>query len=431
GAAAAAISGIGGGSRRSGRRRHRGSGGGLRRAVLSVLAAVVLLAVAVVVVVGVQVSRAVPAPVSSVAAPPSMALPGSAPALPWPAQGEASLAVAGVGAVGSSGGSAPLPIASLAKMMTALVILSDHPLSGAQQGPSLTITAADAAAYQADVAQQDSVAAVVAGETLTERQALEALLIPSADNIAVVLAGWDAGSVSAFVAKMNAQASRLRLAHTHYADTSGLSPQTTSDASDQVLVAQRLMANPVLASIVAEPQVDLPVAGVVYNYDYDLGKDGIVGVKTGSDGPAGGCFVFAAHQKVAGQQRMVYGAVLGQHSGSSPVQKALDESLQLVTSAGHAFTRSQVLAAGTVVGHVRSRWGASVPLVTASGASFLGRPGQSATATFHGYPLSRSVASGTEAGRLVVRLGSQVTSVPVRTRGALAGPTLRWRLTRT
>ncbi|TME80179.1 MAG: hypothetical protein E6I43_13600 [Chloroflexi bacterium] len=68
---------------------------------------------------------------------------GTAPALPWPAQGEAALLVEGLGEVGSSGGRSPAPMASTAKMMTALIVLDDHPLALNEPGPTLTITRAD------------------------------------------------------------------------------------------------------------------------------------------------------------------------------------------------------------------------------------------------------------------------------------------------
>jgi D-alanyl-D-alanine carboxypeptidase len=73
-------------------------------------------------------------------------------------------------------------------------------------GPGDHRDAADAAVYASDQRPGQSVVRVLPGEKLTERQALEALLIPSGNNIAAMLASWDAGTDGAFVAKMNAQA---------------------------------------------------------------------------------------------------------------------------------------------------------------------------------------------------------------------------------
>ena len=129
---------------------------------------------------------------------------------------------------------------------------------------------------------------------MTERQALQALLLPSANNIAAVLARWDAGSADRFVARMNATARSLGMTHTRYTDPSGYDDATVSTAADQVRIVDRAMRLPVFASIVATPSVTLPVAGTVHNTNTLLGQDGFVGVKTGSDDAAGGCFAFRA-----------------------------------------------------------------------------------------------------------------------------------------
>jgi D-alanyl-D-alanine carboxypeptidase (penicillin-binding protein 5/6) len=66
-------------------------------------------------------------------------------------------------------------IASVAKVMTAYVILHDHPLSSGESGPEIAVQSSEAAAYPSQVRDGDSLVPVVAGERLTERQALEAL----------------------------------------------------------------------------------------------------------------------------------------------------------------------------------------------------------------------------------------------------------------
>jgi serine-type D-Ala-D-Ala carboxypeptidase (penicillin-binding protein 5/6) len=133
-----------------------------------------------------------------------------------------------------------------------------------------------------------------AGETITERQALEALLLPSADNMAWILARWDAGSQAAFAARMNAAARSLAMTGTSYTDPSGLDPCTTSTAADQVRLGIAAMQVPALAAITAESTAVVPVAGVVRNTNALLGQDGIVGLKTGSTQAAGGCLLVAA-----------------------------------------------------------------------------------------------------------------------------------------
>ena len=124
---------------------------------------------------------------------------------------------------------------------------------------------------------------------LTERQALEALLLPSADNVAWILARWDAGSAAAFVDRMNAVAHQLGMTSTRYTDPSGLAASTTSSAADQVRLGIAAMGQPALAGIASQSSALIPVAGTVDNLNSLLGEDGIVGLKTGSTSAAGGC----------------------------------------------------------------------------------------------------------------------------------------------
>jgi D-alanyl-D-alanine carboxypeptidase (penicillin-binding protein 5/6) len=205
-----------------------------------------------------------------------------------------------------------VPIASVAKVMTAYVILQDHPLPADGSGPDLAVQPSEAAAYPSQVRDGDSLVPVVAGEKLTERQALEALLLPSADNMAWILARWDAGSQAAFVARMNATARRLGMTSTSYTDPSGLDPSTASTAADQVRLGMAAMRVPALAAIAAMPAAVVPEAGVVRNYNTLLGQDGIVGLKTGSTHAAGGCVLLAAWQKASGRKTLIVAATFGQ-----------------------------------------------------------------------------------------------------------------------
>lgn len=236
------------------------------------------------------------------------AVPGSV----WPAHGQAAFIQTGQPRVHAGPNQHAAAIASVAKVTTAYLVLRDHPLGPGEDGPIITLNDADVADTERRRGQQESVVSVAAGEQLTERQALEALLLPSANNIAAVLARWDAGSVDGFVARMNAAAQSLGMTHTHYTDPSGCDDATVSTAADQVLLVDRAMRLPVFASIVATPSVTLPVAGTVHNTDTLLGHNGFVGVKTGSTDAAGGCFAFRAIRWIDGTRTTITGVVLGQ-----------------------------------------------------------------------------------------------------------------------
>jgi serine-type D-Ala-D-Ala carboxypeptidase (penicillin-binding protein 5/6) len=229
----------------------------------------------------------------------------------WPAYGQAAVQV-GRSKVQAGPNQHAAAIASVAKVMTAYLVLRDHPLRPGQDGPTITLTDADVADTDRRRGQRESVVAIAAGEQLTERQALQALLLPSANNIAAVLARWDAGAEGRFVARMNATARALGMTHTRYTDPSGYDAATVSTAADQVRIVVRAMRLPVFASIVATPSATLPVAGTVHNTNTLLGGEGFVGVKTGSTAAAGSCFAFRAIRWIHGKRTTITGVVLGQ-----------------------------------------------------------------------------------------------------------------------
>ena len=236
---------------------------------------------------------------------------GALPSVAWPAFGQAAVQI-GQSEIQAGPNQHPASIASVAKVMTAYVVLRDHPLALRESGPTLTLTEANVADTDRRSGEEESVVPVAAGERLTELQALQALLIPSANNIAAVLARWDAGSEGSFVARMNATAHSLGMTHTRYTDPSGYDDATVSTAADQVRIVDQAMRLPVFARIVATPSAWLPVAGAVHNTDTLLGQNGFVGVKTGFDRAAGSCFAFRATRRIHGRQTTITGVVLGQ-----------------------------------------------------------------------------------------------------------------------
>ena len=423
--------------RRKGFRPRVSRGNRLRSLPRLLLIGGVIVIVAVVCLAAVQLLRPVP-PMALTASVTTTVrvLPGTAPRPDWPGQGEAAVGLPGVGLLGTHGGDQPVPIASLAKIMTAYVVLRDHPLATGASGPSITVSAADAAVYASDQQQGQSVVAVTAGERLTELQALEAMLIPSGNNIASLLASWDAGSVGAFVAKMNAAAAAMGLRHTSYADASGADPATVSTASDQFALTVRALAIPVFRRIVAMPQVVLPVAGVAYNVNAALGYDGIVGVKTGSSSEAGGCLSFAALRTVGGRSVTVVGVVLGvRATAAQPSELAgvISATEGLLRSVGGDLEHVDVVTPGAVLGTVSSAW-ATAPqepaAVAASGVSVTGWPGTPVAVTVTPRPLAHAVAAGQPVASATVTVGGSVSRITLDAGSAAAGPSVRWLLTR-
>ncbi|MHB8243997.1 MAG: D-alanyl-D-alanine carboxypeptidase family protein [Acidimicrobiales bacterium] len=278
---------------------------------------------------------------------------GLIPPMPYPAKGEGAVALLGTGVVAASRAQREVPIASVTKMMTAYLVLKAYPLVGTEQGPSLHFTAADHTAWGRYLQSDLSNVELVAGESLTERQLLEALLIPSADNVADILARWVGGTEAKFVARMNATAAAFGMTRTHYADASGVSSHSLSTAADQALLATIVMRNPVFRSIVAIPDMPFPVEGRIWNYNPVLGVDGIVGVKTGFTPAAGSCMVAAAWRNVGGHSVLVVTAVTGQPLG---LWQAATQALALLKAATPHLRLLTPFGPGVQVSKVKVPW---------------------------------------------------------------------------
>ena len=392
-----------------------------------------VIAAAAVAWVAVQLTRPVPAMALTASVTTTRVLPGVPPRPDWPGPAEAAVGLPGTGLLGTHGGSRPVPIASLAKIMTAYLVLGDHPLPAGGPGPAITVTAADMAAYAGEHRQGQSVVQVAAGEKLTERQALEALLIPSGNNIAVLLARWDAGSQAAFVAAMNARARQLGLAGTRYADASGADPATVSTAAGQFRLTVRALQIPAFRRIVAMPQATLPVAGVVYNVNAALGQDGIVGVKTGSGGPAGGCLAVAATRTVAGRPVTIVGVLLGvQATAAQPseLRGVIAASEALLGSVGSDLEHVQAVRPGAVLGSVSSGWTAGPAAIAATGVSVTAWPGTPVTVTVIPRLLGHAISRGQPVAQAIVTAGGQVSRITLDASRAAPAPSVRWLLTR-
>jgi D-alanyl-D-alanine carboxypeptidase (penicillin-binding protein 5/6) len=360
------------------------------------------------------------------------AFPGRLDPLAWPAQGQAAVAVQGVGVLGSRRSEVAAPIASVAKIMTAFIVLRDHPLREDGVGPEIRVTESDEAIYLADRSTGQSTAAVRRGELLSERQALEALLLPSGNNVASLLARWDAGSEEAFVDRMNIHARELGMAHTHYSDASGFMASTVSTARDQVRLAEAAIGLPALVQIASLRRARLPVAGDLANLDDLLGSHGVFGLKTGSTSPAGGCFVFAARVPAGRREVNVVGAVLGQPGVGERelLDSAFDATTDLLRSAGRVLREFGSVAGRGVFGRILSAWAHPVAARLRHVPALIGWPGLAVRIQVRPAPdLRAPVSAGQTVGTAIVKVGRQRVAIPLVASRPLPKPSLGWRLT--
>jgi D-alanyl-D-alanine carboxypeptidase (penicillin-binding protein 5/6) len=260
-------------------------------------------------------------------------------ALPWPSTGQAAVEFTGqADGLSVYGKQRPVPIASVTKVMTALVILRDHPLGRNAAGPSIRV---DRQASIESGNRDESTVPIVAGQSFTERQLLELMLIPSGNNAARLLARWDAGSEGAFVRKMNAAAAKLGMKNTTYTGASGYESTTVSTAVDQLKLARQAMKNPVLRDIVATAQISIPgIAGEVVNTNKLLRLPGVVGLKTGTSTAAGGALLWAVRPASGDRDRLILGVVLRQGDPEDSLEEkkeaALVASRKLIVAARRA-----------------------------------------------------------------------------------------------
>jgi D-alanyl-D-alanine carboxypeptidase (penicillin-binding protein 5/6) len=407
-----------GSHRRSRRRGRRG---------LVVLAVLVLVLAAAGIFAAVRLSAPDPAPTVAAVLDRTVTMPSSPVSLPWPTTGQAAVAIPSIGVDMSSGVEKAQPVASLTKLMTAYVILHDHPLKMGQLGPSITVTQADVDDYDNDTVSDDSNAQVAVGEQIPEAQVLGGLLIHSADNYADLLARWDAGSQAAFVTKMNADAAKLGMMQSHFADASGVDPASASTPHDLLKVASLDMVNPVFASLVQQSSITLPVAGTISTYTPLLGIDGVIGVKSGFTTAAGGCDVLAVRSVVHGVPTLLLAAVTGQEGPDVLAQAGL-HGLALVSAMAPLVGSTTVLHQGQVVAHV-SEAGKTVMARGTESVSLLSWPGAKATMVFHpaGH-VTDQATRGTVVGTADISLGTQHVTVPVQVQQDVPRPTVLQRL---
>lgn len=382
----------------------------------------------------VQVMRPLPEPSLELTAKPTYTFEGGEAKLSWPGQGQSAVMVDGVGSLGSEGAQKPAPIASVAKVMTAHVILQEHPLKGDEEGETITV---DQKAEDESKRPDESTAPLTKGQKLTQRQMLQLLMIPSGNNAARLLARWDAGSEDAFIDKMNDAAKELGMTGSTYTDPSGLEKTTVSTATDQLKLAQAVMRNEVFRKIVDMPEIEIEgIDGKIYNNNNLLLQPGVSGIKTGSSTPAGGNLLWSANTKVDGKLLWIYGAVMGQQAGTGRVYDSLELSLQnslkLIKDAQDAATSATVVKKGDVVGYVDNGFGGQTPVIATKNLKAVGWSGLEVElkVTDNGKGIDHAAKAGSEVGMVTVGTGTGKVTAPVVLQSDLTEPAFGDKLAR-
>ncbi|MBW5483950.1 D-alanyl-D-alanine carboxypeptidase [Streptomyces bambusae] len=382
----------------------------------------------------VQLFRPLPDPKLTLTARSTHTFPGDKPSLTWPAEGQAAVAAAGLGSLGTFGEQKPVPIASVTKSMTAYIILRDHPIKKGDKGPLIDIdkTAETEGKKNNSTDNESTLDTVQEGDKISEYDAIAALMIPSANNIARLLARWDTGGdQEAFVKKMNDTAKELGMTNTTYTDPSGLDATTVSTAEDQVKLGLKLVEIETLLDITKKPSWVDPKGKTWPNWNRLVPFNDSLGIKTGTTTKAGGNLLWAAQKKIGNTNQLIVGATLAQHKPAI-IDTVIAASKQLMISSQKALAGETVVKKGDVVGYVDDGLGTHTPVVATADVQAVGWASLTVTIKLGdgGTKLPRAAKAGTEVGVLTVGEGASQVKVPVALKSALVEPGIGSKLTR-
>lgn len=339
----------------------------------------------------------------------------------WGKYGSQAIGLVGYGANNQTGSQVPSPVASTIKILLALSILSKEPLALNEQGPNITINQADVASYDSDVALDESVVKVQAGEVVSEYQALQALLIASADNFADILANWAFGSSAAYQAYANQYAKSLGMDETTVSDNSGYLTSTVSNANNLEILGQKAITNPLIASIVDQYDATIPVAGKIQNYNINLSpvlKTQINGIKTGNTTSGGGNYIYSSDYK----GYIVVGSIVD----APNLTDALNEAPTVLSSYESLIKIDSIATKNQVVGYYNLPWANKILVYSNNNIVVPVEPNTNYTvkATLNKY----LVGYNNNVGSITISSKGTVHTYPLAAQKNYTAPSLWWRI---
>ena len=408
-----------------------------RRALLVTVAIIAILLLAAGGYAGWALNAPLAAPEQTSQTPP--VTPAPAAAITMPAQGASAMSVSGgdeylgPGASGiwtTSGTDEPRPLASLTKLVTAMVILDAKPLAHATDpGPTITFSEADNDLYDKYYVMGATIAAMPTGSTMTQRQALATMLVPSASNYAEALSTWAFGSQGRFVEATRTWLAARGLTGTTVVEPTGMSARNTSTLTDLIAIGKLAAADPTIALIAATPSLSFDGHDRMFNTNALLGTGGITGLKTGNLGPGTHNLLYSALVDVEvepgiAERLSVIGVVLG---GASRESVNADVLAQL-DSIRAGFHDVPLAARGQQIGSFATPWGATADLVLARDASIFTWSDTAITVDMDTVA-PETYTDGAVAGSITWTAGPHTETVDIIVKGDIEPPTDWWRLT--
>lgn len=359
----------------------------------------------------------------------------AAAAIALPTEGASAISISGADAYlgaeasgiwASSGTNEPRSIASISKLITALVVLEAKPLDGAgDPGPTITFSEADHDLYDEYYARGATIAEMPAGSSMSLHDALAAMLIPSASNYAEAVSTWAYGSQGAFLRATRGWLGAHGLTGTTIVEPTGMDLRNVSTPADLIALGKIAAAHPVIAAITGAASFSHPTIGVMTNTNNLLGTEGITGLKTGNLGEGSYGLLYTAMLGVGLPERL---SVTGVMLGGSSRQSLGSDVVELLASIRGGFRQVPLASTGDRLGSFTTPWGESAEVAVADSASIF---------TWSDTPITVTVdtrtpadyADGEVIGTITWTAGPNTASADVHIVGDIAPPTEWWRLT--
>ncbi|WP_341951898.1 D-alanyl-D-alanine carboxypeptidase [Salinibacterium sp. TMP30] len=347
------------------------------------------------------------------------------PELMFPSYGASAIAdIDRPGVLAHAGSDDALPIASITKVITALVVLDAKPLGADEAGPTITFGPADLDYYYAQQAQYGLVWPVFDGQTLSQREVMNVVLLASANNYSQSLARWAYGSDEAFVAAAAKWLSANGLEDTTLTEASGIQATNKSTAQDLTKLARLAISSPVVAAIVSTPSTEVPGLGTVSNRNQLLGIDGVDGIKTGTLDDDWACLLFSTDVTIGEETKTLVGVVIG-----GPDHPTIAAAIRaLIKDATEGYNEVTLARAGEEFAEYDTPWGDDTSAIASDTVTRVVWGYDKITLTVDADPM-RLTGAGTSAGVVHVLIGTESIDIPLEFSEEVDDPGPWWRLT--
>lgn len=340
----------------------------------------------------------------------------------WAPYGEQAIGISGIGVVETHGEQAITPTASIIKIVVALCILNKKPLSINMQGPDIVISSSDVASYLSDLSSGQSVAKVSLGEHISEYQALEALLIASANNMSTTLANWVFGSEANYIKYANLYVKGLGMHSTLITSASGYIPTTTSSPSDLVKLGLYALKNPVISNIVSSYSVTIPVTGLITNYNANLNPkldSQITGIKTGNTIIGGGSYLYSS--KYSGVN--IVGIILD----APDLESALSTGPKVIDSFKNDLKIQTIFRSNKPMGYYKTPWDDTIYIYPAKNIQLIFEPNIKYSISYSLQSLNVNSKS-TVVGNVYINTPGSKFTYPLHIKNLVSKPSFFWKI---